>query len=589
MQTWDFAQGKRLRTWRAPIRQGSMGGLTFSPDGKTLVMAVRGGEGAPAVWDVEDGRRLQAARAPECAFQGVGFRDGRVVAVGLRSQALVVWDVMSGTRFDRDGPSAPVTGLLSLGGRIFTAGGDGRVVVWDERGRQLDALAAPVADRFAPRSVNNTPVVFAPDGGSVVVTEPFGTASVRGLKSGEELYSFPRGGGGESCAPAYSRDGKTLAVLATDPVKRKYSVKLVRAGSGEEVGEVDPGAGVPVGLAFDPSGKRLAVAKASNDFNSPATLIVWDLAKGKGDETFGKYEDAVLRGSRQAMPLAFSPDGETLAVAAGPNVAGVRLLDAATAKVIRTIEVGGSLTVGPAFSPDGLSLAIAAADFVNGDHRVTVWELRSGKRRWEGPLPSAPTALAYGPAGRTLLTGHTDTTALVWDVSGRSRPARSLDAEGWDAVVRDLRSGDAARAFEAQRTLASADAVAVLRERVAPAAGKAVAEKELAALVKDLDDDDFDVRTRAVRLLEAQGKAAEAALKKGLEGDPSVEVKRSVRSLLAKIKEGGTSPEVLEAARVAEVLGWLGTPEARALLARYAGGRPGAPLTAEASAALGRR
>src|SRR5262249_61750508 len=105
-----------------------------------------------------------------------------------------------------------------------------------------------------------------------------------------------------------------------------------------------------------------------------------------------------------------------------------------------------------------------------------------------------------------------------------------------------------------------------LRGRLKVAAGKSLTEKELAKLVKDLDDDDPDVRGKAYDALEEQGKGAEAALKKGLEGNPSAEVKRSVNALLGKIKGGGVSGEALQAARAVEVLEWIGDDDARSLL-----------------------
>src|SRR5262249_22164329 len=144
LQLWDFAEGKKLKTWRAPSRSGNVGGLVFSPVGKYLVLAQRGTESSPAVWEIATGRRLQASRAPECFFQGVGFQKGRVIAVGLRSQSLVAGDVLSGRRFARDGGhAAPVAGALARDGRISTASNDGRVITWDLSGKQLETLPEP--------------------------------------------------------------------------------------------------------------------------------------------------------------------------------------------------------------------------------------------------------------------------------------------------------------------------------------------------------------------------------------------------------------------------------------------------------------
>jgi hypothetical protein len=73
--------------------------------------------------------------------------------------------------------------------------------------------------------------------------------------------------------------------------------------------------------------------------------------------------------------------------------------------------------------------------------------LRSGKKRWMATLPAQPTALAFDDSGQLLVSGHADTTALIWDVSGHAqKKGKTLDADGWDAVVKDLREDDAMKA-----------------------------------------------------------------------------------------------------------------------------------------------
>jgi hypothetical protein len=73
-----------------------------------------------------------------------------------------------------------------------------------------------------------------------------------------------------------------------------------------------------------------------------------------------------------------------------------------------------------------------------------------------------------------------------------------------------------------------------------------------------------------------------------LAGKPSPEARRRLRRLLGRLKSRGVPAEVLRGLRGVEVLEWLGTPGARAVLAKLAKGRAGADLTLEARAALGR-
>jgi hypothetical protein len=241
------------------------------------------------------------------------------------------------------------------------------------------------------------------------------------------------------------------------------------------------------------------------------------------------------------------------------------------------------------FSPDGRSMALAL-NGNNGTATAVVWELRTNKKRWEAALPAAATALGFDPSGQTLVTACQDTTVLLWDVSGRSQTGKVRDADDWAALVKQLGDDDLAKAFAAQRSLRAEGGLAVeaLSKRLKPATGKALTDKELDELVKQLDDDDQDVRRAAFDKLQEQGKAAEMALRKGLQGDPSAEVKRSINALMDKLSQGGNSAEANEAARAVEVLEWIASPSARRLLETLSAGRAGAPMTLEAKAALAR-
>src|SRR5262249_28755895 len=148
-------------------------------------------------------------------------------------------------------------------------------------------------------------------------------------------------------------------------------------------------------------------------------------------------------------------------------------------------------------------------------------------------------------------------------------------------------SDDATKAFAAQRALAAGADLAVeqMAKRVKPAAGRPLSDKELAALVEKLDDDDFEVRQKAFADLLKQGHEATAALRKALAHDPSQELRRSANALLDKLP---FAPESLRAARAVEVLEWIGTAEAKRLLTDFADGRASATLTHEAKAALSR-
>jgi hypothetical protein len=79
------------------------------------------------------------------------------------------------------------------------------------------------------------------------------------------------------------------------------------------------------------------------------------------------------------------------------------------------------------------------------------------------------------------------------------------------------------------------------------------------------------------------------ALRKALAGDPPLEVKRRLEVLLEKMEGVSLPPETLRSVRAVEVLEYIGTAEARAIVERLArDGVAEARLTRETAAALRR-
>lgn len=105
-----------------------------------------------------------------------------------------------------------------------------------------------------------------------------------------------------------------------------------------------------------------------------------------------------------------------------------------------------------------------------------------------------------------------------------------------------------------------------------------------AGWIADLDSAEFAAREQATRELARRGEAVEGALRKLLEGRPSLEVRRRVEMLLEKLK----GADRLRALRAIEVLEHLDTAQSRHLLEALAGGAPGACWTQEAKASLQR-
>jgi hypothetical protein len=170
--------------------------------------------------------------------------------------------------------------------------------------------------------------------------------------------------------------------------------------------------------------------------------------------------------------------------------------------------------------------------------------------------------VAFSADGRRLVSAGHDTTALVWDLTGQTlvgRPQR-LTAAALTERWADLAGSDARRAYQAIRTLAAVpeQSIPFLRQELAE---RPVDVKRIAALLKDLDDDEFEVRDKAMAELAKQGPEIEPLLREALARQPSAEVNNRVRRLLDKLAEKG-HPEALRRRRALEALLMIGTPEA---------------------------
>jgi hypothetical protein len=223
---------------------------------------------------------------------------------------------------------------------------------------------------------------------------------------------------------------------------------------------------------------------------------------------------------------------------------------------------GQSMVSGLAFSPSGRVLAAGEGleKATDAASAIYLWEVLSGQeiRTIAGMQGSVP-SLAFAPDGRTLASGGGDSTILLWDLAAGTKSSKPT-AAALENLWADL-AGDAGKADRALWTLARApqQAVPYLKEALRPA--PPADAQQVARLVGELDDKNFAVRDQAVRALEELGAAAEAALRKALEGKVTLEVRQRLEQILAK-----RDKEAVRQLRAVEVLEVIGTAEARQAL-----------------------
>jgi sugar lactone lactonase YvrE len=452
------------------------------------------------------------------------------------------------------------------GALVATSAGDRTIRLWDPAtGEEVRRL------KLVGGYVNQA--ALSPDGKMV--------ASGDGLwdvRSGKRLARLKSVTGME--VMVFAPDGRTLALANPWPAPRATNKRpTVRLWDVAQAKEIKSFEEQPVhALTYAPDGKTLAAG------NGDGTIALWDVGTGRERRRIPGHR-------REVNSVAFSPDGKV--VASSSFDGDLFLWDAASGQRLRQLSrdkdprSGRVNVLAVTFAHNGKMLASAEQPFTSRDGAsITLWELATGQVRLrlighQGDV----NGLAFAGDSRTLVSNSTDTTALVWDLTAALRPPLAktgdLSAKEVQALWADLLAPDAARGYRAVCTLARSPAsVSFLGRRLTP---PPVDGERIARLIKALDSPRFRDRNRAAQELEAAGEAAEPALRKALEGQPSVEVHRRLSRLLEKLAADG-----LRVQRAVEALELMSTAEARQLLRKLAQGTPEARLTQEAKAALAR-
>jgi hypothetical protein len=198
----------------------------------------------------------------------------------------------------------------------------------------------------------------------------------------------------------------------------------------------------------------------------------------------------------------------------------------------------------------------------------------------------------FGTTGRVYVTSLALMTLEVYyrlDLGLEAQAPREVTAKDLEGLWTDLASPELkGRQTAWVLTRAPRQAVALFREKVRPPRSPDATEvKRISQLIRDLDSDEFSKREKATEELGRLEDKAEGALRKALDGQPSVEAQRRMERLIEKL-DGVNASEKMRTLRALGVLERIDTAEGRELLQQLAKGDADGLLAKEAKAALER-
>ncbi|NET46491.1 MAG: protein kinase [Okeania sp. SIO2B3] len=280
---WQNYQVEDLSRFNA-----SIGALTFSSNGKTLVTGSR--DTTVKILEVPTGKVINTLAADDSPIWSVAVDNhGTKLVAGTYDWRVISWNLETGDVFrvfEHWGPVWSVA-MSPDGQTIASASGDRTVKVWDlETGLLIF--------NFPDHSDVVYSIAISPDGRILVSGSADQTIKVEDLNTGELIYTLT-GHEGVIRSVDITPDGEKMVSGSYD-----HTIKIWGLKTGELIKTIVGHTAEVVSVDISPDGRYIVSGGKDND------IKLWDLDTGELVHTLNGHQDEIYR-------VTFSPDGHSIA------------------------------------------------------------------------------------------------------------------------------------------------------------------------------------------------------------------------------------------------------------------------------------